>query len=86
MARTLGAARRWVVTVTPELKGPVSTLLGGSCPAVRFLVDGWTVETDASTDFRKGSCASIATGTNVHAFGRTTDTGRVRAEWVQINK
>jgi hypothetical protein len=73
--------------VPVNVKGTVSSVLAGSaCPAIRFLVAGWTVETDASTDFRKGSCASITAGTSVHVFGHTTDTGRVRAEWVQIDK
>jgi hypothetical protein len=72
--------------VPVNVKGAVSTTPVGSCPAISFLVDGWTIETDASTDFRKGSCASITLGTDVHAFGRTTATARLKADWIQMGK
>lgn len=67
-----------------NVSGSVSSLLAGSaCPAIRFVVDGWTVETDGNTDFKKVTCAGVAVGSKVHVKGDVQPSGRVLATSVQ---
>lgn len=74
-------------TVPVNATGTVSLLQSGyTCPAIRFTVAGWVVETSGATDFQKGTCASIANGTSVHVKGDVQSSGRVLATWVQIGK
>jgi len=74
-------------TVPVNVSGAVSLLQSGfSCPAIRFTVAGWVVETSTATDFQKGSCTAIANGTSVHVKGDVQESGRVLATWIQIGK
>jgi len=73
-------------TVPVNVNGDVAALLSGSCPAIRFTLAGWTVETDATTSFDKGPCSGIAKGTSVHVKGAVQSSGRVLATWVQTGK
>ena len=74
-------------SVPVNVTGAVSLLQSGfACPAIRFTVAGWIVETSAATDFQKGSCTSIANGTSVHVKGDVQSSGRVLATWVQVGK
>jgi hypothetical protein len=74
-------------TVPVNVTGAVSLLQSGfTCPAIRFTVGGWTVETSAATDFQKGTCSSVANGTSVHVKGDVQASGRVLATWVQVGK
>jgi len=58
--------------------------LGAGCPTIQFVVAGWTVETNAATDFQKGTCGAIANGSSVHVKGDVQpSSGRVLATWVQ---
>lgn len=73
--------------VPVNASGAVSALEAGSaCPAIRFTVANWVVETSAATDFQKGKCDTIANGTTVHVKGDVQESGRVLASWVQIGK
>jgi hypothetical protein len=73
--------------VPVNVSGAVSNFAGGVCPAVQFAVGGWTVQTNASTDFQKGDCKTIANGVSVHVKGDVqASSGRVLASWVQIGK
>jgi hypothetical protein len=56
------------------------------CPAIRFTLSGWIVETSPATSFEKGACSSIADGTSVHVKGDVQSTGRVLATWAQLKK
>lgn len=70
--------------VPVNVSGAVSSMEAGhACPAVRFVVGGWTVETDAKTDFRKVACGAITIGTGVHVKGDVQSSGRVLATSVQ---
>jgi hypothetical protein len=74
-------------SVPVNVTGAVLQLISGfACPAIRFTVEGWTVEADASTSFEKGTCSSIAKGTSVHVKGTVEASGRVLATWIQIGK
>jgi hypothetical protein len=64
--------------------GTVTAVAARSCPAVEFTVGGWTVTTNASTDFQKVTCATLAVGSSVHVKGTVQQpTGKVLATWVQ---
>ncbi len=71
--------------VPVNASGAVSALQG-ACPSIRFTVGGWDVETNAATDFQKGTCLSVANNTSVHVKGDVQANGRVLATWVQIGK
>lgn len=66
-----------------NVKGTASDVVTG-CPNVQFKIAGWTVETNASTDWKKGGCGGLAAGSYLHVKGRVQSTGRVRAEWVMF--
>jgi hypothetical protein len=71
-------------SVPVNVKGAVTGITSGTCPAIQFVVQGWTVETNGSTDFRKSECSTIHAGTGVHVFGIVQQSGRVLATWVQV--
>ncbi len=74
-------------TVPVNATGSVSLLQAGyGCPAIRFTLGGWIIETSAATSFEKGTCSTIANGTSVHVKGDVQSSGRVLATWVQIGK
>lgn len=66
-----------------DLDGNVSDLLG-SCPNIWFTVKGRTVYTTSATEFRKGPCKDIRSGTRVKVEGHIMSNGPVRADRVTI--
>lgn len=62
--------------------GTVSGLLG-ACPTIQFTAGGWLVDTNASTDYQKVTCATVANGMTVHFKGDVLPSGHVLASWVQ---
>lgn len=67
-----------------EAKGPVSSLTG-ACPAITFTLGGKTFRTNASTQFKGGSCSTIANGQTVEAEGTVQADGSVLAKKVEID-
>jgi hypothetical protein len=75
--------------VSVVVKGAVTVppAITGTCPAIIFTVQGWTVQTSLDTDFAKGPCTAIAAGTNVQVKGIPQgSTGVLAATWIQIDK
>jgi len=68
-----------------ELKGAISSVRVG-CPTPTFVVNGTTVTTTASTQFKDGSCASIASGRQVKVKGTRQSNGTVLASRVEIKE
>ena len=67
-----------------ELAGPVSGL-SGSCPVLTFTVDGRTVTTDSSTEFKDGACGDVQNGTEVKVEGLRQPDGSVLASEVELD-
>jgi hypothetical protein len=61
-----------------EIEGRVGGLKG-SCPAVTFSVNGYSVYTNASTVFEDDSCGDLKNGDKVEVKGVRESGGRVRA-------
>jgi hypothetical protein len=64
--------------------------VAGAC-ATEFVVAGWTVVYNGSTDFRKGSCSSLVVNAGVHVKGDVQPAGapgagKVLATWIQFDK
>lgn len=75
------------VAVPVNLNGTVTELIGGfKCPSIRFVLQGWTVETDTNTSFQKAECGAVSKGASVHVKGTVQSSDRVLATWVQIGK
>lgn len=72
--------------VPVNVNGAITSAVTGSCPAISFVVGGYTVETDKTTDFQKAACSTVAKGTSVHVKGDVQQSGHVLATWVQIGK
>jgi hypothetical protein len=68
-----------------ELKGAVSSV-SGSCPALTVVVNGTTVTTTASTQFKDGSCSGIAVGRQVEVKGTRQANGTVLVSRVEIKE
>jgi molybdopterin-binding protein len=69
----------------PEVEGEsrVTSLVSGtSCPALQFMVDEWTVTTQAATVFVGGTCADVAAGKKVGVKGTVTGEHKVLATQV----
>jgi hypothetical protein len=60
--------------------------VSGLCPAVRFTVDGFSVETDASTDFKKSDCGDVRDGRSASGEGITQPGGSVKATRIEVKK
>jgi hypothetical protein len=67
-----------------EVEGAVSAR-GGSCPTVTFTVGTTKVSTDAATQFKSGTCATIANGVNVEVEGVRQSDGSIKATHVEFN-
>lgn len=65
-----------------KVEGTVSGL-GGTCPNLRFQVDGTGVVTSASTQFKGGTCTSLEDGMTVEVEGSTSD-GTITAMKVEV--
>lgn len=59
--------------------------LSGSCPDLRFTVDGQVVTTDRETDFRSGNCSSARNGRDVEVRGFRQSNGTIRAHRVEFD-
>lgn len=66
-----------------HLEGRAQSLTG-DCPVLHFTVNGTAVSTDSSTDFKKGNCRSLKSGTSVSVDG-VSDGNVVNAKTVEIN-
>jgi hypothetical protein len=66
-----------------QIRGVVSALTG-SCPALRFVVDGRTVTTTSRTDFRRGNCSHMANGLEVLVDGQRQSNGEIAARSVTL--
>jgi hypothetical protein len=67
------------------LSGTVESV-GGSCPALTFVLQGRRVVTSGDTEFIKGDCRQLRDGTEVVAEGTPGADGRVRADSVRTTK
>jgi len=68
-----------------ELKGAVSSV-SGTCPTPTFVVNETTVTTTTSTQFKDGSCDSLAVGRQVEVRGTRQADGTVLASRVEIKE
>ena len=68
-----------------ELDGPLSGLTG-TCPAMRFTVEGRVVTTSSQTDFRGGNCGQLVNGLRVEVQGRQQSDGTIAAESVRLHR
>jgi hypothetical protein len=66
------------------LQGEVSGLTG-ACPAVTFTVDGRTVSTTDSTNYRGGNCGKLSNGDSVRVRGLPTLEGTVNATEIDLD-
>ena len=64
-----------------DFEGQLSGL-SGTCPALRFVVNGNAVRTDAATDFHRSSCNELRNGDTVRVRG-VREGGEVRATRVE---
>jgi hypothetical protein len=56
----------------------------GSCPNLRFTLDGSFVTTDKETKFKKGHCGDVDNGTRLSVKGRRQENGVVDATEVTL--
>jgi hypothetical protein len=71
--------------VQVTLTGVVSDL-GGTCPAVTFVVDRTRVTTTASTTFQRGNCRHVENGLSVQVTGLRQADGSVQAQTVELRR
>ena len=57
----------------------------GQCPNVRFSLGGFSVQTDAQTEWDDGSCQDLVEGMRVEVDGITGTEGGVRAREVDLD-
>lgn len=67
-----------------EVEGTVSAR-SGSCPTVTFNVGTTKVVTDATTQFKDGTCATIANGMKVEVEGTRQADGSIKAARVEFD-
>jgi hypothetical protein len=65
------------------LKGDVASL-SGSCPGVTFVLDGRTVMSSGSTNFKGGNCPKLKNGEAVIVRGMLTSEGTVDATEIEF--
>ena len=65
-----------------EIEGALGGLKG-TCPAIQFSVNGFSVTTSASTTFEDGTCAALKSGTKVNVKGLHQADGSVAATRVK---
>lgn len=68
---------------TVQIRGVVSALTG-TCPALRFAVEGQIVTTTARTDFRRGNCSHMVNGLEVLVEGTRQSNGEIAARSVTL--
>lgn len=65
-----------------EIEGSLGGLKG-TCPAVTFSVNGFSIATSASTTFEGGTCSALKSGTKVNVKGLRQSDGSVAATLVK---
>jgi Domain of unknown function (DUF5666) len=65
-----------------EIEGSLGGLQG-SCPAIRFGVNGFSIVTSASTTFEDGTCSSLKNGAKVNVKGTKQGDGSIAATRVK---
>jgi hypothetical protein len=65
------------------VEGRVSEL-EGSCPSLRFVVNGSSIVTDAETRFTRGNCRRVENGLDVLVEGKRMSNGSVRASKIEL--
>jgi len=68
-----------------DLEGRI-VLLGGTCPAVAFWVDGRVVVTSQATDYKRGRCEDLSNGDSVTASGTVRPDRAVDATRIELKK
>jgi len=68
-----------------EVDGSVKNL-SGRCPVLSFTVDGESIVTNASTDFKKGNCGQVENSRKVDVKGTRLASGVVLAIEVEISR
>jgi hypothetical protein len=68
-----------------ELDGPLSALTG-TCPAMRFTVEGRIVTTSSRTEFRGGNCSQLVNGLRVEVEGDRQSDGTIAARDVRLHR
>jgi hypothetical protein len=68
-----------------DLEGRI-VLLGGTCPAVAFWVDGRVVVTSQATEYKRGRCADLSNGDTVTASGTVRPDRAVDATRIELKK
>jgi hypothetical protein len=68
-----------------HVEGSISGL-SGQCPALSFSVNGVSIITNGSTDFRKGGCKHVDDSQSVSVDGTRLPGGVVLASQVEIAK
>jgi len=66
-----------------EVKGAVSGL-SGTCPAIAFTLNATAIRATTATEFKDGTCASIANGDHVEVEGTRQPDGSVVAKKIEI--
>jgi hypothetical protein len=66
-----------------EIDGEVASLLG-ICPLVTFSVDGRSITTNLTTDFRDGRCSDLSNGDDVTVRGRVQASGVLLADRIRF--
>ena len=77
---TQAGAELEAITVEGNVSG-----LTGTCPAVTFAVDGRTVNSSDSTNFKGGNCAKLENGDSVRVRGLLTPEGTVNASEIDLD-
>lgn len=68
-----------------ELSGKIDNV-SGQCPALRFTLKGYTVQTSSATVFSKGPCKDLRDGKDVAVTGVLVDSTTVNALSVELKK
>ncbi len=68
-----------------DLTGQIASL-SGSCPAIRFTLQGYVVQTTSATEFAKGPCKDLRDGKTVAVTGVLLDSKTVNATRVELKK
>ena len=68
-----------------KLDDPLSGL-SGTCPAMRFTVEGRVVTTSSQTEFKGGNCNQLVNGLRVEVEGNQQSDGTIAAESVRLHR
>ena len=70
-----------------EGEGVVSSLASGTaCPALTFVIEGFTIKVSATTTYTGGACADIAAGTKLGVKGEMAPDRSVTASSITVKK